>query len=139
MIVRTVSVLDMAAQVLVADPSASLAQVAEAAGIGRTTLHKHYPTRDELIRAVGHRAIDLWEQALDDVADGPDGGLRSVIEAMIPLGPQMAFLFRTPAFDHLHDFAERYRSAEARVLAVLRRAQRRGVLAPHVPDWWLTQ
>ena len=55
--------LDVAAAVLVADPAASLAEVAEAAGIGRTTLHKHYATRDDLVRAVGHRAIDLWEQA----------------------------------------------------------------------------
>jgi hypothetical protein len=36
--------LDVAAEVLVADPAASLAEVAVAAGIGRTTLHKHYAT-----------------------------------------------------------------------------------------------
>ena len=56
------ALLDAAVEVLVADPSASLAEVAEAAGIGRTTLHKHYPTRDHLLRAVGHRSIDRWEQ-----------------------------------------------------------------------------
>ena len=47
--------LDVAAAVLVSDPAASLAEVAEAAGIGRTTLHKHYATRDDLVRAVGSR------------------------------------------------------------------------------------
>jgi len=56
------SLLDVAAEVLVADPSASLTQVAEAAGIGRTTLHKQYATGEDLLRAVGHRVIDLWEQ-----------------------------------------------------------------------------
>src|SRR5262245_3564813 len=93
------TLLDIAAEVLVADPSASLAEVAEAAGIGRTTLHKHYATRDDLMRAVGHRAIDLWTQAIDDVVDGADGGLRGLAEAMIPIGPQLAFLWRTPMFD----------------------------------------
>src|SRR5262249_21782471 len=52
--------LDVVAEVLVADPAAALAEVAAAAGIGRTTLHKHYATRDDLVTAVAHRAIDLW-------------------------------------------------------------------------------
>src|SRR5215475_9965697 len=90
------SLLDVATEVLVGDPAASLADVAEAAGIGRTTLHKHYATRDDLLRAVGHRAIDLWEQALAGVADGPDGGLRLLIGAMTPIGSQLGFIWRTP-------------------------------------------
>src|ERR1017187_9529305 len=76
--------LDVAAEVLVADPAASLAQVAEAAGIGRTTLHKHYATRDDLIHAVGHRVLGLWEQAVAEITgtDDPDGGLRAAAEAI---------------------------------------------------------
>jgi AcrR family transcriptional regulator len=135
------SLLDVAAEVLVADPAASLAEVAEAAGIGRTTLHKHYATRDDLVRAVGHRAIDLWELALDEVtgAGDLDGGLRAVATAMIPIGPQLAFLWRTPAFDHVSELGERWSVAEQRCLAMLERAQSRGVLAAGVPDWWLLQ
>src|SRR5258705_2059677 len=81
------SLLDVAAEVLVTNPSASLAEVAEAAGIGRTTLHKQYATRDDLMKAVGHRAIDLWERAVDEVsaADDADGGLRAVVAAMVPI------------------------------------------------------
>jgi AcrR family transcriptional regulator len=134
------SLLDVAAEVLVADPAASLAEVAAAAGIGRTTLHKHYATRDDLLCAVGHRAIDLWEQAVSGVApDDPDGGLRAITAAMIPIGPQLAFLWRTPVFDHIAALDERWKAAEARVLAVLNRAQDRGVLAAGIPDWWLLQ
>jgi AcrR family transcriptional regulator len=134
--------LDSVAEALVADPAASLAQVAEAAGIGRTTLHKHYATRDDLMRAVGHRAIDLWEQAVDAVTDGdgaerPDGGLAALTAAMIQIGPQLAFLWRTPAFDHLAEMGSRALAVEARCLAVLKRAQQRGVLSADTPDWWL--
>jgi AcrR family transcriptional regulator len=135
------SLLDVAAEVLVADPAASLAEVAAAAGIGRTTLHKQYATRDDLLCAVGHRAIDLWGQAIDGVAGStdPDGGLRAITAAMIPLGPQLAFLWRTPAFDHIPDLDERWHGAQARSLAVLKRAQDRGLLVADVPDWWLLQ
>lgn len=135
----TRTLLDVAAEVLVADPSASLAQVAQAAGIGRTTLHKQYATRDDLLRAVGHRALDLWERAIDGVGDGPDGGLRALVEATIPIGPQLAFLWRTPIFDHASDIDERWRALERRAMVVLRRAQQHGVVAGTVPDWWLLQ
>jgi AcrR family transcriptional regulator len=135
------SLLDVAAEVLVADPAASLAEVAEAAGIGRTTLHKHYATRDDLLCAVGHRAIDLWEQAVAGAGGGgdPDGGLRALVTAMIPIGPQLAFLWRTPAFDHVGDIGERWLAVEAHCLGVLKRAQDLGALAAGVPDWWLLQ
>ncbi len=135
------SLLDIAAEVLVADPAASLAEVAQAAGIGRTTLHKHYATRDDLLRAVGHRAIDLWEQAVAGVddRDDPDGGLRALVAAMIPIGPQMGFLWRTPAFDHISELGERWLAVETRCLAVVKRAQDLGSLAAGVPDWWLLQ
>jgi len=139
------SLLDVAAEVLVADPAASLAQVAEAAGIGRTTLHKQYATRDDLLLAVGHRAIDLWEQAVGGAGAGngyggdPDGGLRALVAAMVPIGPQLAFLWRTPAFDHLGELGERWLAVQARCLAVLKRAQDLGALAAGVPDWWLLQ
>ena len=135
------SLLDVAAEVLVADPAASLAEVAAAAGIGRTTLHKQYATRDDLLCAVGHRAIDLLEQAISQVTgtDDADGGLRATVAAMIPIGPQLAFLWRTPAFDHIAELEQRWKAAEARNLAVLKRAQDRGFLSASVPDWWLLQ
>jgi AcrR family transcriptional regulator len=133
--------LDVAAAVLVSDPAASLAEVAEAAGIGRTTLHKHYATREDLLRAVGHRAVDLWEQAVATVTTvtGDDAGLRDLIAAMIPNGPQLAFLWRTPAFDHDDEIQTRWRAAEARCLAVLKQAQDRGMLSAAAADWWLLQ
>jgi len=132
------SLLDVAAEVLVADPSASLTQVAEAAGIGRTTLHKQYATREDLLRAVGNRVIDLWEQVTEVASAGDaDGGLLAAIEAMIPIGPQLAFLWRTPSFDHDQDLETRWNAFTQQTLAILKRAQDRGVISAAVPDWWL--
>jgi len=133
------SLLDVAAEVLVADPAASLAEVAEAAGIGRTTLHKHYATREDLLRAVGDRALELWEHAVGGMTgtEDPDGGLRAATAAMIPIGPQLAFLWRTPAFDHVTEIDARWCAVEAATLAILKRAQARRVVAAGIPDWWL--
>jgi AcrR family transcriptional regulator len=138
-VARRAAVLDAAVEVLVADPSASLAEVAEAAGIGRTTLHKHYATRDDLLRAVGRRAIDRWEQVIGTVAPSSrdDGGLRALAEAMISVGPYLAFLWRNPLFDRSADIGHRAKSVEAHALAVLERAQKQGVMRADVPGYWL--
>lgn len=135
---RIPTLLDIAAEVLVQDPAASLAEVAKAAGIGRTTLHRQYATRDDLIRAVAHRAVDVWEQAVEAVhiADG-DGGLRALVAAMVPLGPQLSFLWRTPALDHDEEIDARMQRVQDRGLEVLQQARKLGVLGADIPDWWL--
>lgn len=132
--------LDVVAEVLVANPGASLAAVAAAAGIGRTTLHKHYATRDDLVTAVAHRAIDTCEQAVasaQEHADG-DGGLRRLVDALIPVGPQLSFLFRQPSLDDVAAIGERMERFHRRVAGVVHAAQDAGVLdatRPR-PDWW---
>lgn len=82
-----------------ADPSASLAQVASAAGISRTTLNKHYATRDDLVVAVGRRSLTLVLEAID-AAQGAESGegrqrLTDPAAAMVPLGAHLSLLWRT--------------------------------------------
>lgn len=133
--------LDVVAEVLVTRPGSSLAEVAEAAGISRTTLHKHYATREELVRAVGVRVTDIWEQAVERVADEPgtEAGLRQLLAAMIASGPQLTFLWRNPVLDEDEELTRRYIEVERRCLAVLDRARSRGLLAPSATNWWLLQ
>jgi AcrR family transcriptional regulator len=66
MIVQTRTLLDVATRVLVADPAASLGDVAAAAGVSRTTLHSRFPTRHALLVALAEEALTLVEQALED-------------------------------------------------------------------------
>jgi AcrR family transcriptional regulator len=140
---RTVKrpLLDVVAEVLVAQPGAALAEVAQAAGISRTTLHKHYATRDELVRAVGLRAIEIWADAVAAVADEPGtrAGLRRLLAAMIDSGPQLAFLWRNPSLDEDEELTRRYLEVEGRCLAVLDRARSEGLLSGAAPGWWLMQ
>jgi AcrR family transcriptional regulator len=129
--------LDVVAEVLVADPSASLAEVAQAAGISRTTLHNHYATRDDLLVAVGHRVLDLWEQAVSKAEDGPDGGLASLTSILLPLCPQLMFLWRNPGLEKEPSLAKRWDVGDDVVHGVMRRATERGVLGSGLPESWL--
>ena len=58
---------------------------------------------------------------------------------MVPIGPQLAFLWRNPSFDHDKAIGRRSQAVELRMLDVLRRAQAAGVLDRSTPDWWLVQ
>ena len=45
-------ILEAAARLLAEDPRATTAQLADAAGVSRSTLHRHFPTRVDIVRAL---------------------------------------------------------------------------------------
>jgi AcrR family transcriptional regulator len=141
------SLLQVAAEVLVADPRASLAEVAAAAGVGRTTLHKRYPTRDALLLAVAHESVDRFAEALADsgiallaphatAADATDA-LRRLVEALVPLGARLEFLLRQPSLDDDPALAARIEGLDAPIEEFVRRAQRAGAVRNDAPVWWV--
>jgi AcrR family transcriptional regulator len=68
------AVLDAALVLFSTDPTASVAQVAQAAGVGRVTLYGHFPTREDLVRAALDEAVDRARRALErSGVVGPDG------------------------------------------------------------------
>ncbi|HEV7452535.1 MAG TPA: TetR/AcrR family transcriptional regulator [Pseudonocardiaceae bacterium] len=136
------SLLQTATEVLVVDPSASLSDVATAAGIGRTTLHKLYPTRHALLVALAHDALDLLERTDREVGlDAPGtqapAVLRRLVTAVIPLGPRMAFLRRERSLDTEPELIARVEALDAPVRALVRRAQAEGVFSADLPDEWV--
>jgi TetR/AcrR family transcriptional regulator, mexCD-oprJ operon repressor len=65
---RNVSaILDAARERLSTDPTASMQEVARAAGVGRVTLYSHFKSRTELLDAVFTRVTADADRALADV------------------------------------------------------------------------
>lgn len=52
------AVLAAAVHVLSARPDASVREIAEASGVGRTTVYRHFPGREDLVRALYVRVLD---------------------------------------------------------------------------------
>jgi AcrR family transcriptional regulator len=46
-------------------------EIALAAGVGRATVYRHFPTRDALSRAIIDAALDRWDAVVADLAPGP--------------------------------------------------------------------
>ncbi|RFU37451.1 TetR/AcrR family transcriptional regulator [Actinomadura logoneensis] len=63
---RTVrTILEAAERTLSRDPGATMEQIAEAAGVARTTVHRRFATREALIDALARWATRLFAEAVD--------------------------------------------------------------------------
>lgn len=63
------------------DSSASLAEIARHAGVGRTTLNRYFPTREDLLGEVGELARRELVVALQEAELGRGTGLAAVLRA----------------------------------------------------------
>ena len=68
-------ILAAAQRHLNAAPTASMAEIASAAGIGRATLHRHFASRDALLAEIADRSLGRWEMRLDAAEVEAVGGL----------------------------------------------------------------
>lgn len=89
------AILDAAVDVLADDPSASLAEVARRAGLGRATLYRHFPNREALRDAIRQEALTRARTALagaglDDVPARE--GVRRAAAVLVPLGMRFRVL-----------------------------------------------
>ena len=133
---------DAAAAVLSADPTASLAQVAAAAGVGRTTLHRAFATRDDLLRALALDAIERLDRAVEAARPGEGSApevLRRVAGSVLPLADEFRFLEAGPDVWNLPELLDGWYRISAVLADVVERGKREGDLRPDVPTVLLVE
>ncbi len=135
-----------ASRVLAREPSRSLGEVAAALGVGRTTLHRMFPTRADLLRAVADDALADLATVYADAGLGasaePDhvvDGVRQVVGDLVPRGAALLFLLRVPELADDADLARRVAELDEPLHEALRVAQRGGAVRADVPAWWLAE
>ncbi len=133
-------ILDIATEVLIANGGASMHDIAIAAGIGRTTLHRHFSSRAALMRALLDAALDAAERAIEEcrVHEGTViEALTRVAEAFVPLGHRYHFLLGE--YRYTEDSATQGRMARLnqRFETLMRRGQRDGTLRTDLPVGWM--
>ncbi|MCY4727968.1 helix-turn-helix domain containing protein [Nocardioides sp. STR2] len=139
-------VLGAAQRLLNADPTASMAAVAEAVGISRATLHRHFDSREALLVELGTRSLDRWEQRLDEAEEqaleaGEDPGrLRAVLEELVLAYVDDSDAFAFALTDHVilanAALVERTQVLADREAALVAAAQEAGVLRRDLPLRW---
>ncbi len=135
-------VLRTAAALLTRRATATMDEVARAAGISRATLHRHFAGRDALIRALEDLGIAECEAALE--AARPDEGpaadaVRRLVRALEPSAALLAFLYTENQLFEGEEQNEGWTRLDARLAALFRRGQDRGEFRIDLSPAWLTE
>lgn len=135
------ALLDTATVLLAENPGASFIEVAEAAGVGRATLYRHFPTREDLLRELCREAIEATDQAVAPLVDQAGSAadlLRLIIVALLPLSDRYHFLSRYPDIEDEAIRASLRRQTE-QTIALIEQAQTEGDIAADLPASWVAQ
>ncbi|MFV0130792.1 TetR/AcrR family transcriptional regulator [Streptomyces sp. HMX112] len=135
-------VLRTAAALLSRKATATMDEVARAAGIGRATLHRHFAGRDALVRALEELGIQEFEQAIDAARldeGSAAGALRRLIAGLEPVAGLLAFLVTENQLFEGDQMNEGWARLDARVSALFRRGQERGEFRIDLTPAWLTE
>jgi AcrR family transcriptional regulator len=133
------AILSAAASVLGRDYHATLAEIADAAGVGRTTLHRYFSDRTGLISAAIDDSIVAIQQSVTDAAIDqgcPLEAMRRLVTAMAAVGDRLVFLFGDPRVLEGRSTAGTAPPPYDPVIALIKRGQAEGAFDPGVsPEW----
>jgi len=90
------AVLDAAAELLAADPGTGMAEIAERAGLSRTTAYRHFPNREALFDGLAEDVVGRRNAGVEAaIARDPDTGavLRAAAATNLELGTRYPYFF----------------------------------------------
>jgi AcrR family transcriptional regulator len=131
------AVLQTGAVVLARDPGASMAAIAEQAGVDRSTVYRRFANRDALRSAIHQAKFDAAERVFDDarLLEAPvPVALHRYVEGIIGVSRQWPVDFQMLHADP--EAEERSERLLARLEAFMARAVREGVLRADLPAGW---
>lgn len=132
------AIIEAAAVVLADDRTATLPDIAKAAGVGRTTVHRYFPDRESLINETILDSVRVVSDAVTAAApeDGcPIDAMRRVINAMISVGNRILFLFDDPAVTR--GMPPESLPDASRLIRLIERGQADGVFDREVSALWI--
>jgi TetR/AcrR family transcriptional regulator, mexCD-oprJ operon repressor len=133
-------ILDAAAACLSRSPTASMGEIAQAAGVGRVTVYGHFPSREALVEATLTRLLEQGDAVLSglDLTGDPRQALRTLIESSWRLiADASAVLEAAQAVLPPGRIRELHARPAQRAEQLIRRGQAEGAFRTDLPPTWL--
>jgi AcrR family transcriptional regulator len=133
------AILDAAVRVLSANNAAPLGAVAAEAGVGRTTLHRYFPERDDLVKALSADALQRASAATQRarLEEGPAReALERLCQELFELDDLLTLIFNDPQLMSTPDWQEESETDRA-LMGLIERGQADGTIDPTLPSSWL--
>jgi TetR/AcrR family transcriptional regulator, mexCD-oprJ operon repressor len=132
------AIVDAALRVLADRPGAGMAEIAEASGLSRATIYRHFRTRAELVQAIQQQALEAAGEAIAACGLGnhpAQVALGCAVEALVGVGDRYRLLGQEATLDPR--MLEAQRSVAQPLLDTVRRGQRSGELRGDLPATWV--
>ncbi|MEL7500608.1 MAG: TetR/AcrR family transcriptional regulator [Planctomycetota bacterium] len=132
--------IEAAIEVLASEPSASLSEIAEAAGVKRMTLHRLIGTRDELLKEIAIRSLHEMDAACNEATQGAKtaiAALRACVEALVPLGDRCHFLWSLTEIWEEPSVAKETARQDQELSDLIDVAKAEGSIAADIPNAWI--
>lgn len=142
------AILEAAAVVYGRQRNASLGEIAAEAKVARSTLHRYFPDREALIRAMADDLLELVERTIQeaDLEKGPPRlAFQRLIAGWFELGPRLFFLFNEPSFGTpepapwVQDYFARLDRIGKPIEGLIARGHADGVFAQSLPPAWINR
>ncbi len=134
------SLLAAAIEVLSIRPRATLAEIAEAAGVRRVTLHRLLGTRDELLKEIAIQSLaemdEACQKASEDAQSAIDA-LRASVEALVPVGDRCHFLWTQSEVWEEPSVAKEVARQNTELADLIDEAKAEGSIATDIPNAWI--
>ncbi|MEV4576233.1 TetR/AcrR family transcriptional regulator [Nonomuraea jabiensis] len=135
------AILEAGTRLLSADPTASVADIAKAAGVGRVTLYGHFPSREALVDAVLDHAVEVADAVLaDDSLDtvpAPEAMVRLLRSSWEVLDRHRRLFLAADRVLATERIREHHERPLRRVERLIVRGQRAGEFRTDLPPGWL--
>lgn len=137
------AVMDTALSFAMLRPTASLDEIAVAAGVGRATLFRHFPNRTALLREAGQRVLGEVEARLAAEVPRPDSpatarrALRTVFAVLVDGGLPLHAVYSAPGLADDPALRAATRRLDRHVAPVLDAAAAFGLLRADLDAAWL--
>lgn len=133
------AILDAAIQLLSENPAAPLSEIAQAAEVGRTTLHRYFPSRADLLSALSSDILEKIEEAASNahLDDGPAAeALLRLCQEYFDLGDVLSLMFTMPELTASEQWSTESES-DRKLKQLIERGHEDGTIDPDIPYEWI--
>ena len=134
------AIIEAGIKVFLANPQAGMSDIAVASGVGRTTLYRHFDSKEALVQAIALHCFDEIDEALQPLHEM--SGLEAIeatFELLIPVANRYRFLNTMWPDAHKDPrVARKTLQSTSEIGLLIDQAKQRGEIDTSLPSIWLT-